>query len=435
MRKIFLIGIPLLVLLPIAFLLARSASPVVDLSTPVTILGQATSITAHVRDPHGVRNLAAFVDQNGARYRVWESTQGSHDSDSTWNFTAGTSATPQLKDGKAQLIVEATSDDFLRKTTRLEREVMVVTQPPAISVDSDQHYLYLGMAELATFNLAGNWTEAGVRVGDQIFRAWPMPGGKPGYFSLFAFAWNMPPGTAPLVYASNGTGNQVTGPMVYQFPKKEQPKYTVHDLQVSDSFMQKVVSELDSNGSGDPVPRFVKVNSEMRRANNKTLFELRLKTTDRFLWSQPFMRQSHSQAESSFADVRNYIYQGKKIDQQVHLGYDLAVTQHVGVQASNDGRVVYAAPLGIYGNCIVVDHGYGLQTIYGHLSQIAVHEGDMVKRAQVIGTSGMTGMAAGDHIHFSMQLDGIQIDPKEWWDSHWIKDHIAKRVDLVGFNH
>jgi len=313
--------------------------------------------------------------------------------------------------------------------------VMVVTQPPAISVDSDQHYLYLGMAELATFNLAGNWTEAGVRVGDQIFRAWPMPGGKPGYFSLFAFAWNMPPGTAPLVYASNGTGNQVTGPMVYQFPKKEQPKYTVHDLQVSDSFMQKVVSELDSNGSGDPVPRFVKVNSEMRRANNKTLFELRLKTTDRFLWSQPFMRQSHSQAESSFADVRNYIYQGKKIDQQVHLGYDLAVTQHVGVQASNDGRVVYAAPLGIYGNCIVVDHGYGLQTIYGHLSQIAVHEGDMVKRGQVMGTSGMTGMAAGDHIHFSMQLDGVQIDPKEWWDSHWIKDHIAKRVELVGFNH
>jgi hypothetical protein len=104
---------------------------------------------------------------------------------------------------------------------------MVVTQPPAISVDSDQHYLYLGMAELATFNLSGNWTEAGVRVGDQTFRAWPMPGGKPGYFSLFAFAWNMQPGTAPLVYASNGTGNQVTGPMVFQFPKKEQPRYTV----------------------------------------------------------------------------------------------------------------------------------------------------------------------------------------------------------------
>jgi murein DD-endopeptidase MepM/ murein hydrolase activator NlpD len=96
--------------------------------------------------------------------------------------------------------------------------------------------------------------------------------------------------------------------------------------------------------------------------------------------------------------------------------------------------VIYAAPLGIYGNCIVVDHGYGLQSIYGHLSQIDVHVGDMVKRGQIMGKSGMTGMAGGDHIHFSMQLEGIQIDPKEWWDAHWIKDHIAKRVDLPGFS-
>ena len=342
--------------------------------------------------------------------------------------------TPQLRDGKAKLIVEATSNDLLQKTGRLERDVTVVTQPPTISVDSDQHYLYLGMADLATFNVSGGWTEAGVRVGDQTYRAWPMPGGKAGFFSLYAFAWNMPLGTIPLAYASNGAGNDVTSPLVVQFPKKEQPKYTVHDLQVSDAFMQKVVGELDPSGSGDPVARFVEINSEMRRANNKTLSDLRFKTADRFLWSQPFTRQSHSQAESTFADLRNYIYQGKKIDQQVHLGYDLAVTQHVGVEASNDGRVVYAAPLGIYGNCIVVDHGYGLQTIYGHLSHIAVHEGDMVKRGQVMGQSGMTGMAGGDHIHFAMQLDGVQIDPKEWWDSHWIQDHIAKRVEVPGFH-
>ena len=426
--------IAIAVLLPIALLLARSATPVVDLPSPVSSLGQATPITVRVRDPHGIRKLAAFVEQSGARYSVWETAQPSDLADSTWNFTAGVKTTPQLQNGKARLILEATSNDLLRKTARLEREVTVVTQPPIISVDSDQHYLYLGMADLATFNVSGTWIEAGVRVGDQTFRGWPAPGGKPGFFSLFAFAWNMPPNTVPLVYASNGAGNEVTCPIVFQFPKKEQPKYTVHDLQVSDGFMQKVIGELDPNGSGDPVVRFLKINNEMRRANNKALSDLRFKTADRFLWSQPFARQSHSQAESSFADVRNYIYQGKKIDQQVHLGYDLAVTQHVGVEASNDGRVVYAAPLGIYGNCIVVDHGYGLQTIYGHLSQINVHEGDMVKRGQVMGLSGQTGMAGGDHIHFAMQLDGIQIDPKEWWDRHWIQDHIAKRVNLPGFN-
>ncbi len=433
MRKVIVIVVVLLVLVPIGFVLTRSATPVINLPSSVNSLAQATPITVDMHDSHGVRRLTAFVEQNGARYQVFELAQPSNLADTTTNFTAGIKTTPQLKDGKAKLILEATSNDLLRKTARLEREVNVVTQPPSVSVDSEQHYLYLGMADLATFSVSGSWTEAGVRVGDETFRAWPMPGGKPGLFSLFAFAWNMPPGTAPLVYASNGAGSDVTSPLVVVFPKKEQPKYTTHDLQVSDAFLQKVINELDPNGTGDPVARFVKINSEMRRANNKTLSDLRLKTADKFLWSQPFARQPHSQAEATFADVRNYMYHGKKIDQQVHLGYDLAVTQHVGVQASNDGKVVYAAPLGIYGNCIVVDHGYGLQTIYGHLSKIDVHEGDMVKRGQVMGLSGMTGMAGGDHIHFAMQLDGVQIDPKEWWDSHWIKDHIAKRVELPGF--
>jgi len=432
-RRAIVAVIAIAALLTIAILLVRSATPVLDLPSPVTSIGQATSVTLHVRDPRGVRKAEAFVEQNGARFSVWQLAQPSGAADNTWSFVAGTKTTPQLRDGQARLIVEATSNDLLRKTAMLERDVAVVTQPPTVSVDSEQHYLYLGMADLATFNVSGSWTAAGVRVGDQTYRAWPMPGGKPGLFSLFAFAWNMPPGTIPQVFASNAAGNDVTSPITVQFPKKEQPKYTVHDLQVSDAFLQKVVGELDPNGSGDLVARFVRINNEMRRANNKTLSDLRLKTADKFLFSQPFARQSHSQSEATFADLRNYIYQGKKIDQQVHLGYDLAVTQHVGVEASNDGRVVYAAPLGIYGNCIVVDHGYGLQTIYGHLSHIDVHEGDLVKRGQVMGQSGMTGMAGGDHIHFAMQLDGVQIDPKEWWDGHWIQDHVARRVDLPGF--
>jgi murein DD-endopeptidase MepM/ murein hydrolase activator NlpD len=426
-----------LIVLVVVFLLVtvlRSATPVVNLVSPVTVLGQSTPISIHVRDPHGVRRIAAFVEQNGTRYQVWEEARPLAQTDSTSNFTAGVKTTPQLHDGKARLIVEATSNDFLRKTGRWESEIKVVTRSPSVSADADQHYLYLGMADLATFTVSGTWTEAGVRVDDEKFRGWPMPGGKPGMFSLYALAWNMPLGTVPAVFASNGAGNEVTSPLVVHFPKKEQPKYTTHDLQVSDAFMQKIITELDPNGSGDPIARFVRINSDIRRANNQTLSDLRFKTADRFLWSQPFVRQAHSQAEARFADVRNYIYHGKKIDQQVHLGYDLAVTQHVGVEASNDGKVVYAALLGIYGNCIVVDHGYGLQSIYGHLSRIDVHEGDMVKQGQVMGLSGQTGMAGGDHIHFTMQLDGVQIDPKEWWDPHWIKDHIARRVELPGFS-
>jgi murein DD-endopeptidase MepM/ murein hydrolase activator NlpD len=429
-RKALLVIALLVIVVPIVVIVVRSATPSIDLPTQVSTIGQATPIVVHVTDPRGIRSVSATVEQNGASYPVWQMAQSTKAKEAVWNFTAGVKTTPQLKDGKAKLIVEATSNDMLHKSARIERDVTVVTQPPSVSVDSEQHYLYVGMADTATFSVSGAYTAAGVRVGDQSYRAWPLPGGKSGLFSLFAFAWNMPQGTIPMVFASNGAGNDVTSPITVIFPKKEQPHYTVHDLPVTDAFMQKVVGELDPNGSGDMVTRFVRINNEMRKSNNKTLSDLRFKTADHFLFTQPFARQSHSQAEANFADLRNYIYQGKKIDQQVHLGYDLAVTQHVGVEASNDGQVVWAAPLGIYGNCIVVDHGYGLQTIYGHMSHFDVHEGDTVKRGQIMGQSGMTGMAGGDHIHFAMQLDGVQIDPKEWWDPHWIQDHITRRLDV-----
>lgn len=423
----------LLLLSPLALVVTGCSKPSLEVLTPVTVIGQATPVTVHVHDGHGISKLTATLTQNGTKYQAWQSPPISESADSTFNFNVGAKTTPQLHDGSAQLSLEATSGGMFHSTTQWEHEVKVVTQPPTVSADSDQHYLYLGMADLATMNVTGAFTSAGVRVGNQTFRAWPMPSGKPGLFSLFAFAWNMPTDTIPLVYASDGSGSDVTTPLSVVFPKKEQPVYTQHQIQVSDQFMQKVLGELDPGGTGDAAERFVRINTQMRQANNKTLAELRFKTADHFLWHQPFIRQAHSMAEATFADVRSYIYHGKKIDQQVHLGYDLAVTQHVGVEASNDGRVVWAAPLGIYGNCIVVDHGYGLQTIYGHLSRIDVHVGDTVKRSQAMGLSGMTGMAGGDHIHFAMQLDGVQIDPKEWWDAHWIQDHIVRRVDVPGF--
>jgi len=112
----------------------------------------------------------------------------------------------------------------------------------------------------------------------------------------------------------------------------------------------------------------------------------------------------------------------------VHLGFDLSDVQNSPVEAANDGRVVWAKNLGIYGNCIVLDHGYGLQSIYGHLREINVKEGEMVKKGQNMGISGETGLAGGVHVHFSMQIDGVQVNPREWWDEHWIHDRIMSKL-------
>jgi murein DD-endopeptidase MepM/ murein hydrolase activator NlpD len=140
----------------------------------------------------------------------------------------------------------------------------------------------------------------------------------------------------------------------------------------------------------------------------------------------------NAQIESKFADHRTYFYQGKEVDQQVHLGFDLAVTVNIPVKAGNDGKIVYADYLGIYGNCIVIDHGMGVSSLYGHLSSIDVKAGDTVKRDQVIGRSGMTGLAGGDHLHFSIQVQGHPVSPVEWWDPHWIDDRINRKIREAG---
>ena len=144
MRTLIVVVIVLVVALPVGFVVMRSATPVVNLASPVTVLGQATPISVHVSDRNGVRGLTASVEQNGASYPVWQVSQPSSQAETTVEFNAGVKTTPQLKDGKAKLIVEATSNDLLRKSGRWEGEVTVVTQPPSVTADSDQHYLYLG---------------------------------------------------------------------------------------------------------------------------------------------------------------------------------------------------------------------------------------------------------------------------------------------------
>lgn len=110
------------------------------------------------------------------------------------------------------------------------------------------------------------------------------------------------------------------------------------------------------------------------------------------------------------------------------MGFDLAKTANVPILAANHGKVVYAGDMGIYGNSIVLDHGQAVQSLYAHLSAIEVSEEDQVRRDQRIGLSGQTGLAAGDHLHFSMLVNSHFVDATEWWDPHWIEDRVLRKL-------
>jgi len=431
--KLLLIILAVVLMAVPASLLMLSGGTVLKLDPPVTAIGNVTPVQVRIENAHGVRRITGAIEQDGSRYTVFDVQETPHrvmfwrrhEAPQVKTFQIGKQQAPALHDGKARLIIETVSNDLRGRVDSIESDVQIVTQPPRIAADGAQHYINQGGSELVVFTPSGYVTESGVRVGKYTFRSFPLASQTKQRFSLFAYPWDLPADTVPVAYARNPAGAEATARFWYKvFPKK----FRSRDLPIDDAFLEKVVNQIDPGGSGDLLARFLKINGEMRRKNNQTLADLRLKTADRFLWSGPFLPLTNAAVESSFADKRSYIYKGKKVDEQVHLGFDLAVTLHVSVPAANDGRVVWADNLGIYGNCVVVDHGYGLQSIYGHLSEIAVKPGDMVKKSQSLGKSGSTGLAGGDHLHFSMQVDGVQVNPIEWWDEHWIKDRILSKV-------
>jgi murein DD-endopeptidase MepM/ murein hydrolase activator NlpD len=434
MKKLLLAGGALAVLLLIsAYLFSRSPSLKID--PEPRAIGMNTPVEVRVDSPHGVRRLTAYLEQNGKRHKVFEHVEGTRlnpffrRSEPARNFTAGVGKQQagELQDGKATLFIEAQANDFGGKTAKWSKSLTVNTEPPRVTADGFQHYINQGGSELVTFTASGYWTEAGVRVGQYTFRSFPMPGktdpNAAERFSLFAFPWDVPADTVPEVYVRNPSGAEATAKFWFKvFPKK----FRSRELKLDEGFLQKVTAELDPHGSGDLTNRFLKINRDMRQENNQYLSDLRLKTEPAMLWSGPFFRIG--KVESFFADQRTYLYNGAKVDQQMHLGFDLSDVQASPVKAANAGKVIHAGPLGIYGNCIVVDHGYGLQSIYGHLRQIDVKPGDSVTKEQVMGKSGATGLAGGDHIHYSIQVDGVQVNPIEWWDAHWIQDRILSKL-------
>ena len=212
-------------------------------------------------------------------------------------------------------------------------------------------------------------------------------------------------------------------------------------IELDDRFLQRVVPaiaktapelELSTESADDLLPAFLKINGDLRRMNAETIAGLAGKTSAEVLWRGPFQQLGNSQVESMFADHRTYFYQGREVDQQVHLGFDLAVTANVPVAAANAGTVVFADELGIYGNAVIIDHGLGVQSLYAHLSSIDVSVDDRVEKGQTLGRSGMSGLAGGDHLHFSMLVQGHPVNPVEWWDAHWIEDRVTRKLREAG---
>jgi len=426
------------------FVAGRGAPPHVTIDKPDRLIGQTGTLEVSVEVP-GARlsSLTIAFEQNGQTTPLFalDATQGATVTqvDATHlrvSRPIGKVAVPVLRAGPARILVSAARPSLLKLKTlssATSKDVQVRLDPPRVAVLSTKHYINHGGSEFVIYRATPPDVRSGVRVGAIEYPGFSLGGDTKAAF--FALLHDQPLHAPIAVFARDEADNQARAAFVDSVFEKPFKKSRI---ELDDRFLGRVVPEILANSpalntppppeDGDMVAPFLKINGELRAMNNNEIAALALKTATTRLWSGPFVQLGNSQVEASFADHRTYLYKGREIDQQFHLGFDLAVTANVPVLAANAGVVLNANWLGIFGNCIVIDHGMGVQSLYGHLSSFDVKVGDTVTKGQVIGRSGMTGLAGGDHLHFTMLVGGHPVNPVEWWDAHWIQDRVERKL-------
>jgi murein DD-endopeptidase MepM/ murein hydrolase activator NlpD len=340
-----------------------------------------------------------------------------------------------LKEGAATLEVLA-ADDFwrplrLKESAIVSQPVTIDLTPPRVEVLGSTRYVSPGGAVMIAFR-AAEASRVDVSVGPRLFPSFPYGAADRGArVALIALPWDFAAGTPLTVTARDEAGNVATRTVPAELKPRAFPRDTIT---LTDAFLQAKVPELlpQRPPSQTLIDGFLVINRDQRRQAEEEKVKIGARTADAPLWEGPFTQPRNTKVFSNFAEARTYVYQGKTVDTQVHVGFDLASTKQSPVPAANAGQVAVAGPLTIYGNTVIVDHGLGLQTLYAHLSSIDVKPGDKIARGQELGRSGTTGLAVGDHLHFEILVSGVSVTPIEWWDGKWIRDRVNKPLKEAG---
>ena len=428
------------------YLAGREAGPSITIKSPDKFVGRAGTLEVVAESSTPVVAVNATLAQNGQSIVVSSyANDGTSQNQVSLSGALGKSSQPALVNGPATLIVTASRQVFFGLRTAessITRELQVRLDPPRVAVTSIHHFINLGGAEFVVIRATPEDVEAGVRVGDVEYRAYP--GSAVGLtdptlrVAFFALKHDQDLNARMSAFARDAAGNEVTTPLEHQPTTK---KFLQSRIPIDQRFLDRVVPGIASNTPGLKIDTaspegllkgFLTINGDLRKKNSGTIAALAAKSQPKMLWTEAFAQMGNSQVESRFADRRTYFYGDKEIDRQVHLGFDLASVQQAPVHASNAGIVVFADFLGIYGNCVIIDHGLGVQSLYAHLSSIGTKIGDTVTKGQELGRTGATGLAGGDHLHFTILLQGVPVNPVEWWDQHWMQDRVLRKVKEAG---
>ena len=454
MKKVVSLILFLMVAIPIIWVLIykyEGKKPVVEIQLPSLYLKKSYEMSLGVMDEKtGLRKIMVSIMQGGKEKILLEKQYES----STFLDVLSDSKTIKdsfiipveswkygMTDGEAVIRIMV-SDNSWRGWNKgnisyTEKKVIIDSKPPRVSILTKRHNIERGGTGLIIYELFEENVKSGVKAGNNFFP------GHAGLFKdeniytvFFALSHMQGPGTQLSVVAEDRAGN-ITKRGFYHYIRDK--NFKADTLNISDRFLERKMPNFDvgaRNGSFQEyknplLEKFLYINGEVRKNNVETILSVPRITENKKYWDGRFLRLRGSAKRAGFADRRVYKYKGKEIDRAVHLGIDLASTANASVKAANSGKVILTQFVGIFGNTVIIDHGFGLCSLYSHLNQISVNKGDLVQKGDEIGFTGLTGLAGGDHLHFSMIVHNVFVNPVEWWDGSWISNNITSKIDFV----
>ncbi|MFK5974883.1 MAG: M23 family metallopeptidase [Sulfurovum sp.] len=319
-------------------------------------------------------------------------------------------------------------------------EIDVDYTSPNVNILANSFSIVKGGSALVVFKAEDkNLKSLYIEAGDKIFV--PQPYKKKGYYaSLIAWSFHQKSFNAKIVAIDKAKNRQITDIPFYL----KNHNYKISNIRAKDKFIDGKIADLISSNPeyvdiDNRLERLKTINEVMRLKNEDLIHSLSRPVSTELLLSwkiKKFYPLKSSQKVASFGVKRYYYYETPKnrVSESYHVGYDLASTRMAVVRTSNSGKVVYANANGIYGMMPMIDHGLGLYTLYGHCSELLVNEGDEVKAGASIAKTGTSGLALGDHLHFGILVQGVEVRPIEWFDKRWIKksiDNVFKSADKI----
>jgi hypothetical protein len=412
----------------------ETEKPQIELSEDLSLIGKNKKTEIMFFDKKsGLADLKVELVQDEKTSIVFEekiSARGNNQKTVSLTINAREAS---LNDGPATLNISARDHSLFRNETVFSRQVIIDTKPPQIVMSGQPGYFSQGGTGFFAYLVSKPVEETGIYVNDSFTPAYKtIINSKTAYVAYLAMPIEATKeNTRVIIYARDEAGNETTI-VPYFFIKIV--NFRSDSVVLNESFLRVKMPEFQASfpqlQEKSLAESFEYINSQIRADNDKKIKEICQKSAANKLWDGTFLRMRNAATMARFGDRRNYIIDGKTLGSSIHLGVDLASIANAPIEAANNGIVVFAQELGIYGNTVIIDHGQGLFSLYAHLSSIDTSVGKSVKKEERIGYSGLTGLAGGDHLHFSIIVAGQFVNPLEWWDYHWIENNINKKMQF-----